>query len=86
MQLVLFLDQSSYSSLDAKMNELDPSLFTIVCKGCSGDLVSGKNIVRVKHHHVVNDVSIRDRVTLREMSEEKKRSFLEEDYVSEFDS
>ena len=60
----------------------DASYYTIVCKACLTDLVSGKSIVKVKHHHVVDDVTIRDRVTLQPMPDDKKKSFLEEDYLS----
>ena len=66
------------------MTELDAGLFTIVCKCCSADLASGRSVVKIKHHHVVDDPSIRDRITLQEMPKDKQRSFMEEDYVSEF--
>ena len=68
------------------MAESDPGMFAIACKSCSADLASGRNIVKIKHHHVIDDEGIRERITLQEISEDKKRSFLEEDYVSEFEN
>ena len=65
------------------MTESDAGMYTVACKTCSAGFASGRNIVKIKHHHVVDDVSIRDRVTLQAMPEDKKRSFLEEEYVSE---
>ena len=64
------------------MSDLDPNLFSIICKSCSSFVASGRNVVKIKHHHVIDDVTVRQRVTLKEMPEEKKRSFLEEDYLS----